>query len=152
VRGPMSSRTAVSNPGEPASSASLARSTWAQGQNAGAMSPFQHRPQCTPTPSAWATAASFVAKRVFPIPGGPATMIVPPDPPLARWSAAVGSRSSRSPTDQTVRDHARTLPCAAVRVDRMELPPSRGHLILGETLEEGGPCGSSREVPARVPS
>lgn len=34
----------------------------------------------------------------------------------------------------------------------LELPRSRGHLILGETLEEGGPCGSSSEVPARVPS
>lgn len=34
----------------------------------------------------------------------------------------------------------------------VELPRSRGHLILGETLEEGGPCGSSSEVSARVPS
>lgn len=34
----------------------------------------------------------------------------------------------------------------------LELPRWRGHLILGETLEEGGPCGSSSEVPARVPS
>jgi len=34
----------------------------------------------------------------------------------------------------------------------LELPRSRGHLILGETLEEGGPCGSSREVPGGVPS
>lgn len=39
-----------------------------------------------------------------------------------------------------------------VRLDDLELPRSRGYLILGETLEEGGPCGSSREVPARVPS
>ncbi len=30
----------------------------------------------------------------------------------------------------------------------MELPGSRGHLILGETPEEGGPDGSSSEVPA----
>jgi len=34
----------------------------------------------------------------------------------------------------------------------MELPRFGGHLILGETLEEGGPCGSSSEVPGRVPS
>lgn len=35
---------------------------------------------------------------------------------------------------------------------RLELPRCGGHLILGETLEEGGPCGSSSEVPRRVPS
>jgi hypothetical protein len=34
----------------------------------------------------------------------------------------------------------------------LELPGFRGHLILGETLEEGGPDGSSSEVPRRVPS
>lgn len=34
----------------------------------------------------------------------------------------------------------------------LELPRFGGHLILGETLEEGGPCGSSSEVPRRVPS
>ena len=34
----------------------------------------------------------------------------------------------------------------------VELPRFGGHLILGETLEEGGPCGSSSEVPRRVPS
>lgn len=44
-------------------------------------------------------------------------------------------------------------PGEARRADpEVELPRSRGHLILGETLEEGGPCGSSSEVPARVPS
>lgn len=36
--------------------------------------------------------------------------------------------------------------------EMMELPRFGGHLILGETLEEGGPCGSSSEVPGRVPS
>jgi hypothetical protein len=35
---------------------------------------------------------------------------------------------------------------------QLELPRFVGHLILGETLEEGGPDGSSSEVPARVPS
>ena len=41
---------------------------------------------------------------------------------------------------------------AATAARGLELPGSRGHLILGETLEEGGPDGSSSEVPARVPS
>ena len=41
---------------------------------------------------------------------------------------------------------------AEVAREGLELPRSRGHLILGETSEEGGPGGSSSEVPARVPS
>lgn len=36
--------------------------------------------------------------------------------------------------------------------DALELPHFVGHLILGETLEEGGPDGSSSEVPGGVPS
>lgn len=34
----------------------------------------------------------------------------------------------------------------------LELPRFDGHLILGETLEEGGPDGSSSKVPGGVPS
>lgn len=34
--------------------------------------------------------------------------------------------------------------------ERMTLTRLRGHLILGSSLEEGGPGGSSREVSARV--
>jgi hypothetical protein len=35
---------------------------------------------------------------------------------------------------------------------RVELTRLRGHLILGETLEEGAHGGSSVEVPGRVPA
>jgi hypothetical protein len=94
--GPISASTSTSWARQPPPSASIDRSTWTQGQNAGATPPCQHRPQCTPTPSARAAAASSNAKRVLPIPGGPDTMSAPPEPPSARSSAVVSSRSSRS--------------------------------------------------------
>jgi IS5 family transposase len=59
--------------------------------------------------------------------------------------------------DFTIDLAARTVTCpeavtVTITAKGLELPGSRGHLILGETPEEGGPDGSSSEVPRRVPS
>ena len=50
--GPMSASTSTSRVANIAVVASIDRSTCTHGQNAGATSPCQHRPQCTPTPFA----------------------------------------------------------------------------------------------------
>jgi hypothetical protein len=72
---------------------------WTQGQNAGAPSPSQQRPQKVRAPRVVAAAASSSARRVFPIPGSPASSTTRPRP--ARPASRSASRAASSPLRPT---------------------------------------------------
>ena len=70
-----------------------------------------------------------------------------------RHATTSPTRSSSGSKPGTTRaDDTATADKSVLPITKLELPRSRGHLILGETLEEGGPCGPSREVSGGVPA
>ena len=138
--GPMSARTSVSRACEPRSSASIDRSTCTQGQNAGATSPCQHRPQCTADAVCVRVRGQLRRQAGLSDPGRPGHDDRPTGSALGPFERRRQLEELALPTDEAVRDHARSLPLAAVRArpyDRTAQPyASRAGHPRGETHEE----------------